>query len=356
MEDGISSTTSSDAYKLIVESGKYSSIQGFNPNGSTNDYYGTVYLTLGSDIDRVNANNNDLNVYYRTTINSGDGLNGTSSNDKAFLINVKSGQFGIDYFEANKNSTNTPNRQNIAYAGIYMGGYGATADNYTRDRADRYMIVEGGLTANIIGGLKTTNGSNVKTMVYVKGGEVYNIVGGAGRSTTYEDRMIQVTGGTIRYSVAGGSNGVYSSATDNSNNGRIQNCDTLVYIGGNAQIGTPATLAGDPLYEVTPGCVLGAGNGKSDVPASGQVDNTHIIINDNAHILSNVYGGGNYGLVGSSGSTAATALVEILGGTIDGNVFGGANQNNINGSTIINVKGGQILGQILEEQYHHQHQ
>lgn len=346
MEDGTSSTTSSDAYKLIVESGRYSSIQGFNPNGEDEDYYGIVYLTLGSDIDRASDNNDDLSVYYRTTINSGDGVNGSSSNDKAFLINVKSGEFGVDFFEANKNSTNNTNKQNIAYAGIYMGGYGATASSTTRDAADRYMIVEGGLIANIIGGLKTTNGSGVKTWLYVKGGEAYNIVGGAGRSTTYEDRMIQVTGGTIRYSVAGGSNGVYSSATDSANNGRIQNCDTLVYIGGNAQIGTTTAISGGTLYEVTPGCVLGAGNGKSDVPASGQVDNTHIIINDSAHILSNVYGGGNYGLVGTSGSTAAIAQIDILGGTIDGNVYGGANQNNINGSTTVNVKGGLVKGAV----------
>ena len=339
---GVSSTTSTDAYKLVVESGKYSSIQGFNPNGDNEDYYGTVYLTLGSDVDRANENNSDLSTYYRTTINSGYGLNGTSTNEKAFLINVKSGEFGVDFFEENKNSSTTANRENIAYSGIYMGGYGASADGETRDRADRYMIVEGGLIANIIGGLKTTSNSNVETRIYVKGGEAYNIVGGAGRSTTYEDRIIQVTGGIIRYSVTGGSNGVYSTTSDN---GVIENCDTLLYIGGNAQIGTAATLS-ETLYEVAAGCVLGAGNGKSTVPSSGQVDTTHIIINDNAHILNSVYGGGNYGIVSSTGSTTGTTLIEILGGTIDQNVFGGANQNDINGSTTINVKGGQIIGAV----------
>ena len=65
-----------NAYKLIVESGKYSSIQGFNRNGQTNSYYGTVYLTLGNDIDRKLQNNTPMSVYYRTTINSGGGVNG----------------------------------------------------------------------------------------------------------------------------------------------------------------------------------------------------------------------------------------------------------------------------------------
>ena len=332
------SETSSDEYKLIVESGKYSSVQGFNRSGQTNSYYGIVYLTLGNDIDRISNNNNKLSVYYRTTINSGGGLNGTSSNDKAWLINVKSGKFGTDYFD-----TYGEDEEDSAYSGIYMGGYGTSEGRNTRDRSDRYMIVEGGLIANAIGGLKVTNNSGVETRLYVKGGEIYNIVGGAGVSTTYEDRIIQVTGGTVRYSVNGGSNGVHASGYGQ--DGRITNCDTLVYIGGNAQIGKTDTLS-KTLYGVEAGCVLGAGNGNSRVTNSGQVDTTHLIINDEAHILNSVYGGGNYGIVGTSGRTTGTTKIEILGGTIDKNVYGGANQNNIYGSTTINMKDGQVKGAI----------
>ena len=341
------SQTSSDAYKLIVESGKYSSIQGFNRNGQNYSYYGIVYLTLGNDIDRKNVNNNNLSVYYRTTINSGSGLNGTSSNDRAWLINVKSGKYGTDFFDTYINSSNQTAVEDCAYSGIYMGGYGTSAGTNTRDRSHRYMIVEGGLIANAIGGLKVTNNSNVNTKMYVKGGEIYNIVGGAGVSTTYEDRYLQITGGTVRYSVNGGSNGVHS--TGSGQDGRITNCDTLVYIGGNAQIGTLSTVTQpnpSTLYGVQAGCVLGAGNGNSSVANSGSVNTTHLIINDEAHILNSVYGGGNYGIVGSSGSTSATTKIDVLGGTIDKNIYGGANQNNIYGSTTINMKNGQVKGAI----------
>ena len=96
------------------------------------------------------------------------------------------------------------------------------------------MIVEGGLLANAIGGLKVINNSGVITRMYVKGGDIYNIVGGAGLSTTYEDRIVQVTGGRVRYSISGGSNGAYGGSGD----GKITDCDTLVYIGGTATIGT----------------------------------------------------------------------------------------------------------------------
>ena len=342
------SDSDSDAYKLVVESGKYSSIQGYNRyGGGTNDYYGTVYLILGNDIDRKAKTNDNMSVYYRTTVNSGGGVNGTSTNEKAWLINVKSGKYGVDFFDTNINSTDDDTKEDCAYAGIYMGGYGTSSGENTRDRADRYMIVEGGKIANAIGGLKTISGTTIKTKMYIKGGEIYNVVGGAGLSTTYGNRIIQVTGGTIQYSISGGSNG-YAS-TGSGQEGKIENCNTLVYIGGTAQIGSTENVNATPiasLYNVEAGCVLGAGNGKDGITDTGRVDNTHIIINGDAHILNSIYGGGNIGTVGSSSETDATAVIDILGGTIDKNVYGGSNSNSIFGSTTVNIKGGQVKGAV----------
>lgn len=184
--------SSSMAYKLIVETGKYSSIQGFNGSGG-NSFDGIGYLTLGNDIDRASNNNNDLSLYYEISANSGDGHLGSTSNNKAFEMVVKSGNYGTDYFDAR------PTNVNSSYAGIYVGGYN-DSNNTARDLSARHIIVEGGLIANVIGGLKVS-GTMVETRIYVKGGEMYAIVGGAGVSTTYGNRMIQMTGGTVRYSV-----------------------------------------------------------------------------------------------------------------------------------------------------------
>lgn len=342
-----SSSGSNNAYKLVVESGKYCTSLGWNQSGITSNYYGTVYFTLGSDIDRVKGNNDDLSVYYRTTINAGGGRNGKYNiRDKSCLINVKSGKFGVDGFEEGNDDIYT--------SGIYIGGYGTTSNSNTCDISDRYMNVEGGLIANINCGLKVYSGSNnVLTKLYVKGGEMYNIVGGAGRSTTYGSRIIQITGGKVRYSVSGGSNG-YSG---DDGEGQITNCDTLVYVGGNAQIGdetlvgyiTDSDISNDDngkLYLVEAGCVLGAGNGNNPNYTLGQVDNSHIIIADSAHILNSVYGGGNYGVVGARNSTSAKAQIDIIGGTVERSVYGGSNNSNIFGSTTINVKGGQVKGAV----------
>ena len=65
------------------------------------------------------------------------------------------------------------------------------------------------------------------------GGTVDMITAGAGLSATYGNRIVQVTGGIVNYSVFGGSNGEEGSAGDGTLNG-----STYVYIGGNS-VNTP---------------------------------------------------------------------------------------------------------------------
>ena len=279
-----------------MESGKYSTVVGHNFSTSNTHpvgtYYGTVYLTLGNDIDRALNDDNKLSIYNRTTISCGYGYVGqTNLRDKAFLINVKSGTIGRDYFTDGGSGTG-----NSAYAGIYVGGFGYINNTsgwnatYYYDYSDRYLLVEGGKIANIIGGLRSNSAREVQTRLYIKGGNVLNIVGGSGVSTANGDRMIQVTGGTVQYSVCGGSNGV--AADSENDNGKL-NGKTLVYVGGTAQIGTTSTVGNPGLYGTPGGCVLGAGNGTDDEDynaTSGQVDSSRVIINGGT-ILNSVFGG-----------------------------------------------------------------
>ena len=142
---------------------------------------------------------------------------------------------------------------------------------------------------------------------------------------------------------SGGSNGYSGGSGD----GVLSNCDTKVYIGGNAHIGG-SNLTPTSLYNADTGCVFGAGNGNSNYAntGAGRVDNTYVIINDEAVIGDSVYGGGNHGRVGNSG-TGATSKIDILGGTISKNVYGGANSNGVYGSTTVNMKGGTVKGAIF---------
>lgn len=279
----------SNRYKLVIESGKYHNVQ--LGRASTVTFSTNAILVMGNDYDREKDENETLRVYDRMASRTGDGA-GTprDKNKPLYFMNIKSGTFGLDYFNANSNN----DASDYFYSGIYLGGHGSARN----DTGARVLKVEGGNIANIIGGLAVTeaNRANVETMIYVTGGNIKNIVGGAGRSTTYGDRKIQVTGGNVEYSVFGGSNGVKSAGTDT---GTIDG-SSLVYIGGNAIIGN-INDANAELYGAKNGNVFGAGNGNASMTQAGKVNTSHVIVNDNAQIRNSVYGGGNYGIVTPSG-------------------------------------------------------
>ena len=330
-----STNNTNNAYKFVVESGRYSGLMAShirNNYSGTNyyNYYGSIYLTMGNDYDRARGENDLLDVYYRMGSSNYYGVNGRSNaHDLAYLIDIKSGTIGMNYF----NNT-TEDDETRAYSGIYVGGLTVSANSSNDDISSRVLVVEGGDIANIIGGLRLQESSGnkgVNTKIYVKNGSVQNIVGGAGVSTTYGDRYISVTGGKIGYSISGGSNGIAAS-NDTDQSGRLGG-DSYVHVGGEAHIGT---ASGTSLYEVKKGSVLGAGNGNIDYQTSGRVDTSHVYISGDATIEGNVYGGGNFGPV------LVDSNITIDGATIKGNVYGGANKNGvgtvvINESTIYNV-------------------
>ncbi|MBR7042147.1 MAG: hypothetical protein IKI04_01460, partial [Bacilli bacterium] len=328
-----STSSNNNAFKMVLESGRYSGIMAShirnNYNSSSGyNYYGSVYLTMGSDYDRVKKNNDLLDVFYRIGSKNCGGVNGRSNyHDIAYLMNIKSGKIGMYYFDNNTDASR-------AYSGIYVGGLTVNASSSNDDISSRILIVEGGAVANINGGLRITESSGnngVTTRTYIKGGTIQNIVGGAGVSTTYGDRYISVTGGNIAYSISGGSNGV--AATDESQQSGRLGGDSYVHVGGNAHVGTSGS---GTLYDVKYGSVLGAGNGNQSYTTSGRVNTSHVYISGDATIEGNVYGGGNFGPV------LEDSNIQIDGATIKGNVYGGANKNGvgvvaINESTIYNV-------------------
>lgn len=296
----------SSEFKLLIESGKYYTVQVYR--SGTNNYASTsvtanAFLVLGSDIDRVNNNNDNLKIYNRVAEKTSTATNypytSTDANSIVSTIIVKSGTMGVDYF----NVAGTSDSSNRNYAGIYVGGHGQTG----YDKSDRKIIVEGGNIANIIGGLDVSSEDMYKTYIYVKDGNVINITGGAGYTHTYGNRIIQVTGGCIKYSISGGSNGV--AASSSSNNGQLTG-NSFIYVGGNSQIGASYVTDSDGnraitqtdtsslLYGVYAGSVCGGANGNSNY--AGQTDESYIIIDGNAIVHNNVFGGGNYGIIGTS--------------------------------------------------------
>lgn len=325
-----SSSNTNNAYKFVIETGRYSGLMASHIHNNhyvyySNDYtyynyYGSIYLTMGCDYDRATNTNTSLDIYYRIGSSNYTGLNGTGNvHDFAYLMTIKSGSIGMNYFDNNTDASR-------GYSGIYVGGLTVNANTQNDDISSRVLIVEGGNIANVIGGLRISEsrGNNgVATRIYVKGGTVQNIVGGAGVSTTYGNRYISVTGGNIAYSISGGSNGVAATNTSDQS-GRLGG-DSYVHVGGTAHIGTNGSGS---LYDVNYGSVMGAGNGNSTYRTSGRVNTSHVYISGDAVIEGSVFGGGNFGPV------LVDSNIQIDGGDIKGNVYGGANQNGVGTVTV----------------------
>ena len=293
-------------YSLIVESGFYNNIY------FSESFYGagTMYLyglcTLGNDLDRVSGNNDNLDVYYSFQGNAGSSLTMRGQNDigRIYDIFVKSGKFGSS--------------KSDLYTGIYVGGRGGNI------YGNRAITIEGGYVYTIIGGLGSISSQQDLNSVYIymKAGSVDAIFGGSGSAATYGNRIISVTGGTVNYSIFGGSNG--STINESSSDTGILYGDSYIYVGGNSIIGVESGT----LFGANSGSVFGAGAGNDNKDGLGSVDNSNIVIGLDTTINGSVYGGGNYGSVGAqSTSSTSTTNIKVLGGTIKESIYGGGNNN-----------------------------
>ena len=329
---GANGSSGSGKFRVIVESGYYYAYHSGRMNGGSTNYSFNETTIFGSDFDRVQNSNQKLR--FLIGLDGYAGGNNTAGNSSLFASYniVRSGSFGYNY-------DGTPNTDNTS--GLYIGARSSTYMNSLTGAK-----IEGGLINTVVGGYGY-NGSNTtnSTFIGMSGGTVRSIYGGAGHSTTKGNRIVCVTGGTVSYSVLGGSDSYDSGET---NDGIVQG-STLVYVGGNVTVGGGS----GELYGVESGSVFGAGGGDRTSDQKGTVYNSHVIINGGT-INTAVYGGGNHGSTGTQSTTASTTKIEILAGTI-GSVYGGSKSAgfsksdyktnslidiDISGGTIGNVYGG----------------
>ena len=331
------SSSSPRTFRMIVESGIYNNVsasQGLLGGGSSKP---TIYiasqLIVGNDYDRVEKNNDNFLVYENLNGTFGGKYNEDSNDDYLFDITVKSGEIGTS---RSKYST-----------GIYVGGRGYSTDTIN---GTMNLKIEGGWAYNIIGGPLVSDSLRSQNVVNISmtGGEVESIYGGAGDAATYGNRIITVVGGTVNYSVFGGSNGYQSDEGKGTLNG-----SPYIYIGGNAIIGNSDHIDNeDKMFGAESGSVFGIGNGKTGSSTIGSCDNSNIIINDKAKILNNVYGGGNYGATGvNSSSNTTSTTIKMIDGEVSGSIYGGGNNNGSGSSsktsTInITVEKGTVSGNV----------
>lgn len=329
------SSSNPTKFRFIVESGKYNGgmLVSGGDNYYSNDIYTEAQAIYGNDYDRVTSNNTNFIVYSCVAAYWGGNIYSGDNNTPAVTSIYKSGSYGYGKYD------------NVT--GTYIGGR-QSGNNY----AARKGIIEGGWFYNVIGGPITDSSRETYNdlYLYVKGGDIQAIWGGAGRTATYGNRIIQMTGGLVNNSVFGGSCAASGSEGEGTVNGT-----SYVYIGGNAQVGSESYYNNNTIYYgAESGSVFGNGDGRSGSSTIGSNDNSIVIIDGDAKVLRNIYGGGNYGATGvSSNGTTSYSNIILNGGTINGSVYGGGNNNGAGSTSItstINITmndgyvGGSIYG------------
>lgn len=317
---------------IRIESGTYTTLYATANANRTNFGTGHITVTLGCDYDRAKVANSNLTITGR--INGG--LNSPYFNNSNDRIGIESLRYIL--------KSGSFNYQNISNASEDYALYMPISSGY--DRGTRMLIFEGGRINSIGGGQDEYNQSSYtvndvpKVNIRIKGGEINgSIYGGGEYWNANGNRRFVITGGTIKGWIAGGANGTQNSG------GRLFG-NTYIYVGGNATCSSNNSSTAIGSGEARGGNIFGAGSGNSSATGNtatvGQVYNSYVVISDNANIERNVYGGGNYGFV----STDGASNIYILGGTVNGGVFGGSNMQQ--GQTVnITMKGGKVLAGVF---------
>ena len=298
---------------LKVESGNFSTFTHYEDDPSS---ITKQWIYFGNDYDRARNNNSTLTFSGLFMVGDGRDL-GLSSTEEMCRVFSISGSFmtGIEI------STGAANYS--YYLGIKSN----------HNNGHRYFEVQGGeWYANIAGGMGENHSASSPAFTFrMKGGIIRGSIYGAGAfAPAGGERRYIITGGNIGGWVAAGCNGIGSN-TSQDNNGAT-NGDSYVYVGGNAKIGYQNRTIND----VAGGNVFGAGRGAPVTTYNvGTINNSNIVVADKAEIENNVYGGGNYGF------SLDEANIYVLGGTVDGRVFGGANMTKGYSPSIV-MNGGTV--------------
>ncbi|MBP5412633.1 MAG: T9SS type A sorting domain-containing protein, partial [Bacteroidales bacterium] len=342
-------------YGIRLESGTISDlglIRTYNTSGTAN-VNGRVHakIVLGSDYDRANKINNELTCTGRIFFGRLIYFNSIENKEQEIMnLVIKSGTFQEPYWT-----------QGWEYSrSIYCGNNFNSETNVSGHYPGvRNVIVEGGELGNLNGGrgsstlenqegLNQTNINITSFNLRVKGGTFHGAVfGGASNTSSWGSKKLVLTGGKVYGWIAGGANGTNTNAHTSITTG-----NSYIYVGGNTEVGGSNAVT---INGTNGGQVYGAGRGSTNQACS--MDNSNVVIADNAKIKNNnnntgnVYGGGNIGYITN------TAKVYILGGLVEGNVYGGAfgNANVTDGGNTYNhaiptskvyVKGGTVNGSV----------
>lgn len=250
-------------------------------------------------LDNGVASFNEVSKYY--DINQID-AGATYSFSFKLASDVLPNKFKISRnYNSTSTSSNALNITNV-YGGNNAGGVTAFAN----------VSINGGTITNVYGGGNEASVNSTK--VVVNGSNIINLYGGGRSAAVNGSTSVDVDGANITGSMfGGGDNGQVTGNTKVTltDSNILQNA----YAGGN---GSSAIVIGNTNITIDGDTVVGSENGVA--PSAGCV-----------------FGGGNAANSGEESSKSSKATVNIVGGHIFGNVYGGAKMAKVYGTTDTNI-------------------
>lgn len=190
--------------------------------------------------------------------------------------------------------------------------------------------INSGTITNIFGGgnQATVPMTNIK----INDGTIQNIYGGGNQASVDNNTNVEVLGGIIGNNVYGGGN---EGTVQGDTNVNIKDAIILgsAYAGGN---GVTAVCYGNANIIIQGDTIIGSENEDISTQAETNEDEDE---EENVIPLpkGSVFGGGNAAATGDAETNNSTSTVSIVGGTIYGNVYGGANTSVVYGYTKVNI-------------------
>ena len=362
---------------LVVTSGHFTGVYGGNDLSGT--IQGPITVTIEEtgcaplEIDNLYLGGNQAaySIYGYKDNGSGKLVARTAAEYEALTAEQKT-ELGLPYADPVLNivsCTRIGKETGDDLGGAFGGGYGAGAIMYGNPTVNVNMIAgkyakridrDGngtadndatalGIIRNVYGGGEQANVEG-NTTVNIATAETVTVRTSMGAAVTNEPTPVQ--GALITENVFGAGKGldtdvnsalVTGNTTITMAGGMVQKSvyggGQLSQVGGNTTITVSGgTIGTTGLGGATYGNIYGGGFGDVSNAQFGQVKgNTHVMIQDDAAVLHNVYGGGAYGSVGTYSYAAGvttcaektgTANITITGGTVgtdgheNGMVFG----------------------------------
>ena len=296
----------------------------------------------GGNIFGAGRGNNDHGANSDTEACSIDGSNIVVADNAVVLHDV----YGGGNYGYNRGVGNI-----YVFGGTVKGSvFGGSNRNRTAHPEATNITMKGGIVnGSIYGGSNTTGTITGLATVTMSGGTTTNVFGGGyGNGTTMsQNTVVNISGGTINNNVYGG--GEEGTVTGNTNVTVSGGTMNTVFGAGKGSGNNNANVAGNTNVLVSGGTVNDVyGGGEEGTINSAAVNGrraTVTITGSNTVINDDVFGAGKMGR-----STCST-LVTVAGGSIGGNVFGGAegaqNQGVFHaGLKTVNILGGRIHGSV----------